>query len=125
MLWQVAETSFQDYGANVMNVLKKFILACGLLMVPALVSAQAANPAPAPAAAEAKAVPAPVPGNAAAVAAAGEAPAAPAADAAAAPAAADDGSLPGYTPLACRMIAASISRNSSAPMAIMQNGSTM
>jgi cytochrome c oxidase subunit 2 len=100
MLWQVAETSFQDYGANVMNVLKKFILACGLLMVPALVSAQAANPAPAPAAAEAKAVPAPVPGNAAAVPAAGEAPAAPAADAAAAPAAADDGSLPGYTPLA-------------------------
>jgi len=82
-----------------MNVLKKFIIACGLMLTPALVSAQAANPAPAPAAAEtaeAKTVPAPV---TATPAAAAPTAAAPAADAAKAPAAATDGSLPGYTPM--------------------------
>jgi cytochrome c oxidase subunit II len=87
----------QNYGANVMKVLKKFILACGLLALPALANAQAANPAATPAAAETKAAPA----------AASAAPAA-ATPAAAAPAGADakpaapvsmDGSLPGYTPM--------------------------
>lgn len=82
-----------------MNVLKKFVIACGLMLTPALVSAQAANPAPAPAAAETKAVPAPVTATpAAAPAATAPAAAAPAGDAAKAPAAMD-GSLPGYTPM--------------------------
>jgi cytochrome c oxidase subunit 2 len=88
----------QNYGANVMKVLKKFILACGLVALPSLVHAQAANPAPAPAAAEAKAVPTP---DAAGPAAATPAAAAPESGAAkaAAPAASTDGSLPGYTPM--------------------------
>lgn len=73
-----------------MNMLKKFVLACGLMMLPALASAQAANPAPVPAAAEAKQVPAPVPATAVA---------APAGDEAAKPAKSTDGSLPGYTPM--------------------------
>lgn len=84
----------QNYGANVMKVLKKFILACGLVALPAIVHAQAANPAPAPAA-EAPATPAAAPAATAPVAA----PAADAAAPAAAPAASMDGSLPGYTPM--------------------------
>jgi cytochrome c oxidase subunit 2 len=82
----------QNYGANVMKVMKKFILACGLLALPALAQAQAANPAPAPAVTEVKAAPA--------AAAATPAVAAPSADAKASmPAASMDGSLPGYTPM--------------------------
>jgi cytochrome c oxidase subunit II len=72
-----------------MKVVKKFILACGLLALPALVQAQGATPAVPPVAVEAKAAPA-------------TAPAAPtaASDAkTATPAAAKDGSLPGYTPM--------------------------
>lgn len=84
----------QDYGANVMNIMKKFVLACGLMMLPAMVSAQAANPAPAPATAEAKQVPAPVQAAPAAAPAAENKAAAPAAATASA-----DGSLPGYTPM--------------------------
>jgi cytochrome c oxidase subunit II len=89
-----------------MKVLKKFILACGLMALPALVNAQAANPVPAPAAAapataaptaaEVKTVPAPTPATPAAPAATAPA----SADAnAAAPAKSMDGSLPGYTPM--------------------------
>ncbi len=74
-----------------MKVLKKFILACGLLALPAVVHAQAANPA----AAETTAAPA---ADAAKSAAAPSATAS--ADAAAKPAASMDGSLPGYTPMA-------------------------
>jgi cytochrome c oxidase subunit 2 len=79
-----------------MNIMKKLVLAFGLAMLPALVSAQAANPAPAaaPAAAEAKQVPAPVQATPAAAAPADDASAA-----AAAPSASKDGSLPGYTPM--------------------------
>ncbi len=84
----------QDYGANVMNIMKKFVLACGLMTLPAMVSAQAANPAPAPATAEAKQVPAPVQAAPAAAPAAENKAAAPAAATASA-----DGSLPGYTPM--------------------------
>jgi cytochrome c oxidase subunit II len=76
-----------------MKVVKKFILACGLLALPALVHAQPANPAPAAPVAEVKAAPASVAATPAA---------APAVDAAAkpaAPAASMDGSLPGYTPM--------------------------
>jgi cytochrome c oxidase subunit 2 len=78
-----------------MNIMKKLVLAFGLAMLPALVSAQAANPAPVatPAAAEAKQVPAPVQATPAA------APAADASAATVAPAASKDGSLPGYTPM--------------------------
>jgi cytochrome c oxidase subunit II len=65
-----------------MKVLKKFILAAGLLALPTLAHAQAASPAAAPAV-EAKAAPA----------------AAAPADAVAKPAASMDGSLPGYTPM--------------------------
>jgi cytochrome c oxidase subunit II len=81
-----------------MNMMKKLVLAFGLAMLPALVSAQAANPAPAatPAAAEAKQVPAPVQATPAAAPATDAA--APAA-ATAAPTASKDGSLPGYTPM--------------------------
>jgi cytochrome c oxidase subunit II len=76
-----------------MKVLKKFILACGLLALPALVNAQATNPAATPVAADAQAAPAAAPSSPAA--------ATPAADAkATAPAASKDGSLPGYTPMA-------------------------
>ena len=74
-----------------MKVLKKFILACGLLALPAVVHAQAANPA----AAETTAAPA---ADAAKSAAAPSATAS--ADATAKPAASMDGSLPGYTPMA-------------------------
>jgi cytochrome c oxidase subunit II len=82
----------QNYGANVMKVLKKFILACALVTLPSLVAAQGTTPAAAPAAAEATA-------TAASTAAAPAATAStPAADAAA-PAASKDGSLPGYTPM--------------------------
>jgi cytochrome c oxidase subunit II len=88
----------QNYGANVMKVMKKFILACGLLALPAMVNAQAANPATAPAAAEAKAVPTPAPATPAAAAPAAAAPAGGQAKAAP-PAASMDGSLPGYTPM--------------------------
>jgi cytochrome c oxidase subunit 2 len=77
-----------------MKVLKKFILACGLVALPSLVAAQAPNPAPAPATAEVKATPAP---EAAAPAATAPVAAAPAA--APASAASMDGSLPGYTPM--------------------------
>jgi cytochrome c oxidase subunit II len=84
----------QNYGANVMKVVKKFILACGLLALPALAHAQTpaapANPAPAPAV-EAKAAPAAAPAAATTTAKP--------ADAAAKPAASMDGSLPGYTPM--------------------------
>lgn len=76
-----------------MNIMKKFVLACGLMMLPAMVSAQATNPAPAPAAAEAKAVPAPVQAAPAAATDAGNEAAAPSA------APSMDGSLPGYTPM--------------------------
>lgn len=73
-----------------MKVVKKIILACGLLALPALLSAQAqpapANPAVAPAV-EAKAASTPTAASA------------PATDAAAKPAASMDGSLPGYTPM--------------------------
>lgn len=69
-----------------MKVVKKFILACGLLALPALANAQAASPAVAPPA-EVKAAPAPAPTAAAP------------ADAAAKPAVSKDGSLPGYTPM--------------------------
>lgn len=72
-----------------MNIMKKIIATCGLMMLPALVSAQAANPSPAPVAAEAKQVAAP---DVVAATAAPEA-GAPAAEAA------KDGSLPGYTPM--------------------------
>ncbi len=84
----------QNYGANVMKVLKKFILACGLVMGALLASAQAATPAAAPVAVDAAA-----PASAAAPAADATASATPA-DATAAPEAAKDGSLPGYTPMA-------------------------
>ncbi len=77
-----------------MNIMKKFVLACGLMTLPAMVSAQAANPAPAPATAEAKQVPAPVQAAPAAAPAAENKAAAPAAATASA-----DGSLPGYTPM--------------------------
>lgn len=88
----------QNYGANVMKVLKKFILACGLLAAPSLAQAQAANPAATPVAAEAKAAPAPA---AAAPDATAPVAAAPTNAAVAAPATAAsmDGSLPGYTPM--------------------------
>jgi cytochrome c oxidase subunit II len=73
-----------------MKVMKKFILACGLLALPVLAHAQTANPA----VAETAAVP---------VADAAKSVAEPAAtatkDAAAKPAASMDGSLPGYTPM--------------------------
>lgn len=83
----------QGYGANVMKVFKKFIVACGLLALPATLYASAPNPAPAPAAAEAKTEAAPAAAPAATPApAGGEAKAA-------APAASKDGSLPGYTPM--------------------------
>jgi cytochrome c oxidase subunit II len=83
----------QNYGANVMNGMKKFILALGLVALPAVIHAQAANPAATPAVAETKAAPAATATpNAAATPAA-----APAADAKAA--APTDGSLPGYTPM--------------------------
>jgi cytochrome c oxidase subunit II len=88
----------QNYGANVMKVLKKFILACGLVALPSLIHAQAANPAPAPAAAEVKAVPTPDAATPAATAPVAATPAA-AEVKAAAPAASKDGSLPGYTPM--------------------------
>jgi cytochrome c oxidase subunit II len=83
----------QNYGANVMKVLKKFILACGLVALPALANAQAANPAATPAAAETKAAPVAAPVAPAATASA-DAVAKPAT-----PAASNDGSLPGYTPM--------------------------
>jgi cytochrome c oxidase subunit II len=69
-----------------MILLKKLIVGLGLLLLPTLGAAQAANPAPAApvAAAEAPATPAAAPA---------------AADKAAAPAASMDGSLPGYTPM--------------------------
>ena len=73
-----------------MKVLKKFILACGLLALPAMAHAQTANPAVADV-------------NAAPVTAQATAAAEPAATAtavtAATPAASMDGSLPGYTPM--------------------------
>jgi cytochrome c oxidase subunit II len=70
-----------------MNILKKFVLVCGLAILPTLASAQTPNPAAAPAATEAKAVPAPAPAAKAD------------ATAPAKTAASDDGSLPGYTPM--------------------------
>lgn len=76
----------QGYGANVMKVMKKFILACGLLALPALAHAQAANPVAAPAAAEAKVSPETVTAT-------------PVAEKDAKSAASTDGSLPGYTPM--------------------------
>jgi cytochrome c oxidase subunit II len=82
-----------------MKVMKKFILASGLLALPALAHAQAATPAAAPVAAEAKAVPAPAPANPAAATPAAAAPAGGEAKAAASPAVSMDGSLPGYTPM--------------------------
>jgi cytochrome c oxidase subunit II len=88
----------QNYGANVMKVLKKFILACGLVALPSLASAQAANPASAPAAAEVKAVPTAAPATPAAATPSAAAPAG-GETKAAAPAASMDGSLPGYTPM--------------------------
>jgi cytochrome c oxidase subunit II len=88
----------QNYGANVMKVMKKFILACGLFALPAMVHAQAANPAATPAAAEAKAVPTPVPATPAAAEPATAAPAG-GETKAVAPAESKDGSLPGYTPM--------------------------
>jgi cytochrome c oxidase subunit 2 len=82
-----------------MNMMKKLVLAFGFAMLPALVSAQAANPAPVAASAaapEAKQVPAPVQATPAAAPVA----AAPTVvSAAAAPAASKDGSVPGYTPM--------------------------
>jgi cytochrome c oxidase subunit II len=76
-----------------MKVMKKFILACGLIALPAIIHAEVATPPAAPAATEAKAAPAPdAPATAAAPAAAGDAKTA-------APAASMDGSLPGYTPM--------------------------
>lgn len=83
----------QNYGANVMNMLKKFIVACGLLALPALAHAAPATPAAAPIAAEAKAVPTSEPANKAAA----DASATTAAEAK--PAVSMDGSLPGYTPM--------------------------
>jgi cytochrome c oxidase subunit 2 len=88
----------QNYGANVMKVMKKFILACGLLAFPAVAHAQAANPAATPAPFEAKAVPAPAPATPTADAPVATAPTDGEAKAAA-PAASKDGSLPGYTPM--------------------------
>ncbi len=77
-----------------MKVMKKFILACGLLALPALAHAQEANPATVPATVDAKAAPVVAQATAAAE------PAATAkVDAAAKPAASTDGSLPGYTPM--------------------------
>jgi cytochrome c oxidase subunit II len=93
MLEKRAAVPHHGYGANVMNLMKKLVLACGLAMLPSLASAQAANPAPA--AVEAKAVPAPVQATPAVGPAAAEAASVPAA----APAASKDGSLPGYTPM--------------------------
>jgi cytochrome c oxidase subunit II len=69
-----------------MKVLKKFILACGLLALPTMVQAQPANPATA----DAAAAPAADAAKAAATATV---------DAAAKPAESKDGSLPGYTPM--------------------------
>ena len=79
-----------------MKVLKKFILACGLVALPSLVAAQGATPAPAPVAAAA-----PTTADPAAAAPAATASAAPADTAVApeVPAASKDGSLPGYTPM--------------------------
>jgi cytochrome c oxidase subunit II len=77
-----------------MNILKKFVVICGLVTLPTLASAQTANPAPAPVAAApaAEAVPtaaAPVTAPVVAVDATAPAKAEPA----------KDGSLPGYTPM--------------------------
>jgi cytochrome c oxidase subunit II len=80
----------QNYGVNVMKVLKNFILAMGLLVLPAIAHAQAANPADT----QATVTPASAQSTAAAT------PAATATkDPAAKPAASMDGSLPGYTPM--------------------------
>lgn len=80
----------QNYGANVMKVLKNFVLAFGLLALPALAHAQTANPA----ISDATAAPA------AEKAVATAEPAATATDDAVAKTAASmDGSLPGYTPM--------------------------
>jgi cytochrome c oxidase subunit II len=73
-----------------MNILKKFVVICGLVALPTLAGAQAANPAPAPVAEAAKVEAAPA---AAAPAVAADA----TATAKAEPA--KDGSLPGYTPM--------------------------
>jgi cytochrome c oxidase subunit II len=82
----------QRHGAKLMNMLKKVMFFLTLAAVPALASAQAANPVPAPVAKEiaAPVVAPPAP----AVTATAETPAA-------APAAPKsmDGSLPGYTPM--------------------------
>jgi cytochrome c oxidase subunit II len=78
----------QDYGAKLMNMLKKILVLAALLAAPSLALAQAANPAPAPVA---KALAAPV-----------ETTPTPAVTTTAVePAAAKsmDGSLPGYTPM--------------------------
>jgi cytochrome c oxidase subunit II len=76
----------QNYGANVMNGMKKFILALGMIASSAIVHAEVATPAVAPMAAEAKAEPAAgTPATATALAAKA--------------AASTDGSLPGYTPM--------------------------
>jgi cytochrome c oxidase subunit II len=82
------------YRAKVMNILKKFVLVCGLAALPTLVSAQSPNPAAAPAAKEAKVAPAPAAATTAA------SPAAKAdATAGSKTATSNDGSLPGYTPM--------------------------
>ena len=73
-----------------MKVLNKFLLVAGLLAMPVVVQAQAANPADAIAATAPVAVTATVAADPAATASA---------DAAVKPAASMDGSLPGYTPM--------------------------
>jgi cytochrome c oxidase subunit II len=89
-----AASSLRIYRAKVMNILKKFVLVCGLAVLPTLASAQSPNPAVAPVAADAKSVPAPAATTTAAAPAVN-------ADATAPAKAADsnDGSLPGYTPM--------------------------
>jgi cytochrome c oxidase subunit 2 len=79
----------QDYGAKLMNMLKKFLVLLAAITMPALASAQAAPAA----------VPAPIAKELAAPIAATPAPTAPAGDAKAAAPKSMDGSLPGYTPM--------------------------
>jgi cytochrome c oxidase subunit II len=82
----------QDYGAKLMNMLKKVLVVLAAMTIPSLVSAQAANPVPAPVAKELAAPVTAVPTPAVTTTA-------PAADAKAAAPKSMDGSLPGYTPM--------------------------
>jgi cytochrome c oxidase subunit II len=81
----------QDYGAKLMNMLKKFLVVVAALTIPSLALAQTANSAPAPVAKELAAPVTLAPTPAVTTA--------PATDAAPAAPKSMDGSLPGYTPM--------------------------